>query len=93
MPYRTSENLIDGLILTFVDIDHVKRAEDTRQLAMEQLDTETEERWRAEGQLRRFSKVFQEGPVSMILEDRHGAITEFITIAIPGVGPEDATPS
>jgi PAS domain S-box-containing protein len=76
MPYRTSENLIDGLILTFVDIDHVKRAEDTGKLAMEQLDTETEERWRAEGQLRRLSRVFQEAAVSMILEDRHGAITD-----------------
>jgi PAS domain S-box-containing protein len=76
MPYRTSENLIDGLILTFVDIDRVKRAENTRQRAVEQLNTETEERWRAEGQLRGLSKVFQEAAVSMILEDSYGAITD-----------------
>jgi PAS domain S-box-containing protein len=43
---------------------------------MERLDTETGERWRAEGQLRRLSRVFQEAAVSMILEDRHGAITD-----------------
>jgi two-component system CheB/CheR fusion protein len=27
MPYRTHDNLIDGLVITFVDIDRVKRAE------------------------------------------------------------------
>jgi two-component system CheB/CheR fusion protein len=33
MPYRTHENLIDGLVITFVDIDRVKRAEEEAQLA------------------------------------------------------------
>jgi two-component system CheB/CheR fusion protein len=27
MPYRTHENLIDGLVMTFVDIDRLKRAQ------------------------------------------------------------------
>ncbi|HVW25372.1 MAG TPA: CheR family methyltransferase [Polyangiaceae bacterium] len=33
MPYRTHENLIDGLVITFVDIDRVKRAEEEAQMA------------------------------------------------------------
>jgi two-component system CheB/CheR fusion protein len=33
MPYRTHENLIDGLVITFVDIDRVKRAREEAQLA------------------------------------------------------------
>ncbi|HEX7670231.1 MAG TPA: PAS domain-containing protein, partial [Polyangiaceae bacterium] len=31
LPYRTDENLIDGLVMTFVDIDRVKRAEEAAQ--------------------------------------------------------------
>jgi len=27
MPYRTHESLIDGLVITFVDIDRIKRAQ------------------------------------------------------------------
>lgn len=91
IPYRTAENLIDGLVLTFVDIDHVKRAEDAQQHALEQLEAETEERQRVEGQLRHLSKVFQEATVPIILEDGHGAITGFVTNASSGVAPEDAT--
>jgi two-component system CheB/CheR fusion protein len=33
MPYRTHENLIDGLVITFVDIDRIKRAEQESQEA------------------------------------------------------------
>jgi two-component system CheB/CheR fusion protein len=76
MPYRTSENVIDGLALTFVDIDQVKRAEDAREQAMVQLRTETAERRRAEVRLRHLSKVFQEATVPIILEDDHGLITD-----------------
>ena len=81
MPYRTAENLIDGLVLTFVDIDHVKRAEDARQRALEQLEAETEERRRVEGQLRHLSRVFQRATVPIILEDSHGVITDLNTEA------------
>jgi two-component system CheB/CheR fusion protein len=35
MPYRTHDNLIDGLVLTFVDIDRVKRMELVAQQARE----------------------------------------------------------
>jgi two-component system CheB/CheR fusion protein len=28
MPYRTAENVIDGLVMTFIDIDQVKRRQD-----------------------------------------------------------------
>lgn len=33
MPYRTHDNVIDGLVITFVDIDRVKRAEQDSQIA------------------------------------------------------------
>lgn len=33
MPYRTVENVIDGVVLTFVDIDRIKRMEDYRAAA------------------------------------------------------------
>jgi two-component system CheB/CheR fusion protein len=33
MPYRTHDNMIDGLVITFVDIDRVKRAEQESQEA------------------------------------------------------------
>jgi two-component system, chemotaxis family, CheB/CheR fusion protein len=33
MPYRTGENVIDGLVMTFVDIDGLKREEQAAQLA------------------------------------------------------------
>jgi two-component system CheB/CheR fusion protein len=33
MPYRTHDNLIDGLVLTFVDIDRIKRIEEQEQAA------------------------------------------------------------
>jgi two-component system CheB/CheR fusion protein len=33
MPYRTHDNLIDGLVMTFVDVDRVKRAEEAAQRA------------------------------------------------------------
>jgi len=33
MPYRTHENVIDGLVITFVDVDRVKRAEQESQEA------------------------------------------------------------
>jgi two-component system, chemotaxis family, CheB/CheR fusion protein len=33
MPYRTHDNAIDGLVLTFVDIDHLKRAEQLAQVS------------------------------------------------------------
>jgi two-component system CheB/CheR fusion protein len=33
LPYRTDENIIDGLVMTFVDIDRVKRAEEAAQVA------------------------------------------------------------
>ena len=33
MPYRTHDNLIDGLVMTFVDVDRVKRAEGVAQIA------------------------------------------------------------
>ena len=35
LPYRTHDNLIDGLVLTFVDIDRLKRAERSAQHARE----------------------------------------------------------
>jgi two-component system CheB/CheR fusion protein len=75
LPYRTSENVIDGLVVTFVDIDHIKRAEDARQRALEQLETEIAERQRSELSLRYLSKVFQEAMVPIILEDETGIIT------------------
>ena len=40
MPYRTAENLIDGLVMTFIDIDRIKRNEaeaDARRALLEQL--------------------------------------------------------
>ncbi len=33
MPYRTADNVIDGVVLTFVDIDRIKRMEDYRAAA------------------------------------------------------------
>jgi two-component system CheB/CheR fusion protein len=81
IPYRTSENVIDGVVLTFVDIDQVKRAEDAREHVMAQLRTETEERQRAEVRLRHLSRVFQDATVPIILEDDHGLITDFNTEA------------
>jgi two-component system CheB/CheR fusion protein len=33
IPYRRHDNLIDGLVVTFVDIDRVKRAEEGAQLS------------------------------------------------------------
>lgn len=76
IPYRTSENVIDGLVLTFVDIDQVKRAEDAREQAIVQLRTETEGRQRAEVRLEHLPKVFQDATVPIILEDAHGLITD-----------------
>ncbi len=76
MPYRTSENVIDGLVITFVDIDHVKRAESARQRASEQLEAEVAERRRIEERLQHLSKVFMEATVPIILEDVDGSITD-----------------
>jgi two-component system CheB/CheR fusion protein len=33
LPYRTAENMIDGLVISFVDIDRLKKAEQTAQAA------------------------------------------------------------
>jgi PAS domain S-box-containing protein len=76
LPYRTSENVIDGLVITFVDITHTKRAEEARQHAMDQLETEVAERRRTEERLQHLSKVFQEATVPILLEDIDGRITD-----------------
>ena len=55
MPYRTAENVIDGVVVTFVDINPVKTAEKS---------------------LLRMSKVFQEGPVAMMILDCAGTVIE-----------------
>jgi two-component system CheB/CheR fusion protein len=34
MPYRTAENVIDGLVLTFIDIDRIKRQQQTAETAL-----------------------------------------------------------
>lgn len=42
MPYRTADNLIDGLVLTFVDINRVKNAEQELAAANERLENDLE---------------------------------------------------
>ena len=42
MPYRTAENVIDGLVLTFVDINLLKKAERDLATAKDRLTTELE---------------------------------------------------
>jgi two-component system CheB/CheR fusion protein len=76
LPYRTSENVIDGLVITFVDIDHVKRAEAARQQAIEQLEAGIVDRQRAEEQWRWLSQAFMQAPVPLLVEDTHGGIVE-----------------
>ena len=76
LPYRTSDNIIDGLVITFVEIDHVKRVEAAQQRALEQLQTETQERQRVQERLQWLSKVFMEATVPIILEDSDGHITD-----------------
>jgi two-component system CheB/CheR fusion protein len=76
LPYRTSENVIEGLVITFVDIDHIKRAEAARQQAVEQLEAGIAERQRAEAQVRWLSTAFMQAPVPLIVEDIHGTIVE-----------------
>jgi two-component system CheB/CheR fusion protein len=39
MPYRTYENLIDGLVMTFIDVDRMKRAENEAQHARAYAET------------------------------------------------------
>jgi two-component system CheB/CheR fusion protein len=39
MPYRTFENLIDGLVMTFIDVDRMKRAENDAQTARSYAET------------------------------------------------------
>ena len=53
MPYRTAENVIDGVVITLVDINPVKLAEKS---------------------LLRMSKVFLNGPESILLLDLKGVI-------------------
>jgi two-component system CheB/CheR fusion protein len=76
LPYRTSANVIEGLVITFVDINNVKRAEAARQQAMEQLEATMAERQRAEEQLRWLSQAFMQAPVPLIVEDTQGNIVE-----------------
>jgi two-component system CheB/CheR fusion protein len=76
LPYRTSENVIEGLVITFVDIDNIKRAEAARQQAVEQLEAGIAERQRAEAQVRWLSTAFMQAPVPLIVEDIHGTIVE-----------------
>lgn len=42
MPYRTAENVIDGLVLTFVDINPIKKADQALAAAKERLATDLE---------------------------------------------------
>lgn len=76
LPYRTSDNVIKGLVLTFVDINHVKQAEAARQQALAQLEAGIAERQRAEEQLRWLSRVFMQTPAPLIVEDAAGTIVE-----------------
>jgi two-component system CheB/CheR fusion protein len=76
LPYRTSANVIEGLVLTFVDISNVKQAEVARQQAMEQLEASMAERQRAEEQVRWLYRVFMQAPAPLIVEDTNGTIVE-----------------
>jgi two-component system CheB/CheR fusion protein len=76
LPYRTSANVIEGLVITFVDISNVKQAEVARQQAMEQLEATMAERQKAEEQVRWLYRVFMQAPPPLIVEDTNGTIVE-----------------
>jgi PAS domain-containing protein len=66
MPYRTAENVIDGLVLTFVDINPVKKAEQELAAAKERLAFDLETMTR----LHRIGTLFvRKGSLDEILDE------------------------
>ena len=86
LPYRTADNVIDGLVITFVNINMLKSAETGRQHAEDRLATEIAERQFSEVRLLVLSKVFMEATVPIILEDSAGHITDLNTEAEQAYG-------
>jgi two-component system CheB/CheR fusion protein len=76
LPYRTSDNIVEGLVITFIEIDNVKRAEEGQQRALEQLEAEIQERRRIQERLQLLPKVFMEATIPIILADSDGCITD-----------------
>jgi len=74
LPYRTSENVVDGLVITFIDIDNIKRAEAAQQQAVEQLEAGITGRQRADEQVRWLSQAFLQAAVPLMIEDTNGSI-------------------
>jgi two-component system CheB/CheR fusion protein len=74
LPYRTSENVVDGLVIVFVDIDNIKRAEAAQQQAVEQLEAGIAGRQRADEQVRWLSQAFLQAAVPLMIEDTNGSI-------------------
>jgi two-component system, chemotaxis family, CheB/CheR fusion protein len=74
LSYRTSENVIDGLVIIFINIDNIKRAEAGQQQAVEQLEAGIVGRQRADEQVRWLSQAFMQAAVPLIVEDTNGSI-------------------
>ena len=79
LPYRTSANVIAGLVITFVAMNNVKQAEAARQQAIEQLEVGMAKRQRAEEQLRWRSQALLQAPVPLIVDDTNGSLVELNT--------------
>jgi two-component system CheB/CheR fusion protein len=74
LPYRTSANVIEGLVMTFIDIDNIKRAEAGQQQAVEQLEAGMAGRQRVDEQVRWLAQAFMQAAVPLIVEDTNGTI-------------------
>lgn len=73
LPYRTDDDRIDGVVITFADITSNKEY----QHILETLNRELDQRVAARTtEVRRFSRVFQEAAVPIIIEDLDGFIVE-----------------
>lgn len=84
MPYRTAENVIDGLVVTFVDIDRLKREEQAAQLerrVAEMVEDTTphfvlllDDELNVQQVNRKFCEAFRTTPKSLVGEPVHAIV-------------------
>ena len=75
LPYRTVQNTISGLVLSFLDINQQKRAADQLADVNDQLQEALEEQKKAQERLAYLSSFPEMNPSQIIESDRSGKVT------------------
>jgi len=75
LPYRTAENMIDGLVITFVDVHRLKKVEEELAYANAALQRDIAERIQVEASLRRLVTVVMDSNDAVTVQDLEGRIT------------------